>query len=277
MSTANSVQQNGSSLMTNYDLTKLFLGSNRYRTGSFKNTAGYPMPVKAGTLLGKVTKLDGSGGAYEVAQVSVLGTIGAAGAGNATVIITGALVTGTPLTLAVAVANNDTPALVAGKVRTAMGIAAITGNYTVGGTGAVVELTANAKATNDETLNIEIENGTTTDLTDVTSTITTEGILATDTNIIGYILPYDSIGTNGENIPIGVLTQDITVEVDSTLENVSYGFAGDFDVTKIVLSNPSDTLDTVVLGEAIREQITSNTQLVGVVVTAMAGFDNQPL
>jgi len=264
-------------LMTNYDLTKLFLGSNRYRTGSFKNTAGYPMPIKAGTLMGKVTKLDTSGGAYEVVQVTVVGTIGSAGAGNANVVVTGTLVTESPITISVALANNDTPTLVAGKVRTALGVAAITGNYAVGGTGAVVTLTASAKATNDETLQIVIENDTTTDLTTVTSTITTEGILATDTNVIGYLLPYDSIGNNGENIPVGILTQDITVEVGTILDGVSYGFAGDFDVTKIVLSNPTDTLDTVVNGEAIREQITSETQLVGVVVTAMAGFDNQPL
>jgi hypothetical protein len=277
MSLATTVQQNGSSLITNYDSSKIFLGGNRNRTGTFLNTLGEDITIPAGTLMGKVTKLTSAGGAYEVATVTVAGTIGASGAGNAKAIVTGLLVTGSPLTITFAVANNDTATQVAGKARTALAVAAITGNYTIGGTGAVITLTANAKATNDETLEIEVTNDTSVGLTDVVSTITTEGVISPDINVIGNLLPYDSVGNNGENIPVGVLHYPIMVEAGASLDNVSYCFAGDFDVTKLTLNNPADTLDTVVLGEAIREQITSNTQLVGVPVSAMTGFDNQPL
>lgn len=160
MSVVNTVAQNGAQLASNYDLTKLFLGANRYRNGTFKNTSEASVTLVAGTLLGKVTKL---------------------------------------------LASNDPG------------------------------------------------------------------------NVVGNLLPYNSTGANGENIPVGILTQDITVSAGASLDTVNYCFAGDFDLGGLILANGTDTLDTVVLGEAIREQIVSNTFLIGVVVSAMAKFDNQPL
>lgn len=120
---------------------------------------------------------DGTG-AYQVETATVAGTIGASGAGNATVIVTSALVTGSPLTTSVAVANNDTAAQVAGKIRTALGlVTAITDFYTVGGSSTTVTLTALSKAANDYTLNISVDNGTCTGLTTAaTSANTTFGI-----------------------------------------------------------------------------------------------------
>jgi len=113
----------------------------------------------------------------QVETATVVGTIEAAGAGNAEVIVTGALVTGSPLTVPVAVANNDTASQVATKIRAALNaLAAITDNYTVGGADAEVTLTTIAVAANDATLNISIDNDTCLGLTAApTSANTTAG------------------------------------------------------------------------------------------------------
>jgi len=112
-------------------------------------------------------------GILQVETATVVGAIGEAGAGDAKVTITGALVDGTPLDVAVAVANSDTASQVAGKIRTALAIAAITDNYTVGGTGATVTLTTKAVAANDATLNIAIDNDTCTGLTAAPTSVNT--------------------------------------------------------------------------------------------------------
>ena len=57
MSSANTVFQNGAQMITNYDVTKLFLGGNRYKQGSLKNTTGATVTILAGTLLGKVSAI----------------------------------------------------------------------------------------------------------------------------------------------------------------------------------------------------------------------------
>jgi hypothetical protein len=139
--------------------------------------------AKASALLGKA-------GTPQVETATVLGTIGASGVGNATVIVTAAGMTGSPKTFNVAVANNDTAAQVAGKIRTALAAdAAVTALFTVGGAGADVVLTRLAGAANDSTLNISIANGTCTGLTAApTSANTTPGVAGAD------VLRIDSIG-----------------------------------------------------------------------------------
>lgn len=111
----------------------------------------------------------------QVETATVVGTV--TGSGNATVIITSALVTGSPLTVPVAVLNTDTATVVAGKIITALqAVAAVTAHYTVGGTGTTVTLTALVATDNDTLLNISINNGTCTGLTPaLTSTDTTAG------------------------------------------------------------------------------------------------------
>ena len=113
---------------------------------------------------------------YQVETAVCVGTI--TGEGNLEVIVTGALVTGSPLTLApILVLVDDTPTIVAAKVRTALNIPAIEDNYTVSGSAANVILTANDYAANDATLNISIANDTSTGFVDdLTSTDTTAGI-----------------------------------------------------------------------------------------------------
>jgi hypothetical protein len=57
MSELTNVLQTGSQLTTNYDRSKIFLGANRYKKASFKNTSGAQVILKAGTLMGKVTAI----------------------------------------------------------------------------------------------------------------------------------------------------------------------------------------------------------------------------
>ena len=115
-------------------------------------------------------------GANQVETATAAGTITAAG--NATVIVTGDDIAGSPLTVSVAVANTDTAATWAGKVRTALDATdAITAEYTVGGSTTAITLTRIDKRYNDATLNISLDNGTCTGITTaLTSTSTTAGI-----------------------------------------------------------------------------------------------------
>ena len=117
---------------------------------------------RAAAICGAVVDVEGTA---QVETATVIGTI--VTAGNATVIVTAAGMTGSPITTQVAVASGDTASQVADKIRTALtantSIAAL---FTVGGSGADVTLTRNAPfAANDPTLNISIDNGTCTGLT----------------------------------------------------------------------------------------------------------------
>lgn len=122
----------------------------------------------------------------QVETATVVGTI--TGDGNATVIVTSAGMTGSPKTVNVAVLTDDTAEDVATKIAAALTAdAAIghatTGKFTVTSDGADVILTANDAAANDATLNVDINNGTCTGLTDApTSVATTAGSLATGSN-----------------------------------------------------------------------------------------------
>lgn len=113
----------------------------------------------------------------QVETATVIGTITTAG--NATVIVTAAGMAGSPKTISVPVALNDTAAMVAGKIRTAlMGDTAVTALYTVGGSNDTITLTRIVAAVNDTTLNINIGNGTCAGLTATSiSTNTTVGAL----------------------------------------------------------------------------------------------------
>jgi hypothetical protein len=136
-----------------------------------KNLA--PIPFDA-----DIASLFAVNGQPQVETATVAGTIGGAGAGNISVVITAAGLAGSPLTVPVAVANNDTAAQVAGKIRTALGlVAAITALFSVGGSSDQVSLTRLIGAANDATLNIATSTGTATGLTAApTSADTTPGI-----------------------------------------------------------------------------------------------------
>jgi hypothetical protein len=128
----------------------------------------------------------------QVETATVAGTIGAGGAGNATVIVTAAGMTNSPKTVSVAVANNDTAAQVAGKIRTALGLDAdVSAFFTVGGSTTAVILTAKAAAANDATMNIDVDNGTCTGLTTAhTSANTTPGVSAQNWGALGMVVTF---------------------------------------------------------------------------------------
>jgi len=149
-------------------------------------------------------------GILQVETATIAGTIGVAGAGNAKVTVTGAMIAGSPLEISVAVANEDTASLVAGKIRTALAIAAVNTNYTVSGATDKFILTKKVAAANDASLNIAFDNDTCTGLTaNATSANTTAGHAGTGNASV--------IVTSAilENSPI---TVDVPVVVGDTAE-----------------------------------------------------------
>ncbi len=123
-----------------------------------------------------------TGGVASVLQqetATIVGTIGAGGAGNATIVVTAAGMPNSPKTVSVAVANNDTATQVAGKVRTALTADTdIGGFFTISGSGPDIVATVKTAAANDGTLNISSDNGSCSGLTtEASSANTTAGVL----------------------------------------------------------------------------------------------------
>jgi hypothetical protein len=152
------------------------------------------------------------GGTAQVETATAAGTI--TGSGDAAVIVTGALIAGSPLTVPVAVLEDDTAAEWAAKVRTALGdVAAITDAYTVGGSTTAISLTAKTPAANDTTLNISLDNDTCTGITTAaTSANTTAGSLSS-TNAGSAILEFENIGPEGGMVRI--VGASLRVDVDA--------------------------------------------------------------
>ncbi len=115
-------------------------------------------------------------GVKQKITATVVGTITTAG--NVAVIITAVGMTGSPITLSVAVALNDTAAQVATKIRTALTANAnVLAFFTIGGSGAAITLTSKTAAANDVTMNLDINNDTSVGLTDApTAAQTTAGV-----------------------------------------------------------------------------------------------------
>jgi hypothetical protein len=174
-------------------------------------------------------------GTAQVETATAAGTI--TGAGNASVVVTAAGMTGSPKTISVAVANTDTAATWAGKVRTALAAdSAVAALFTVGGSTTAISLTrlptstytvgsetVNIYAANDATLNISLDNGTCTGITTAaTSANTTAGVATDGTKI------YDS-GTDfeGVTIPTIAVVQGLLISEDSGLATVTVAGAGD--------------------------------------------------
>lgn len=103
-------------------------------------------------------------GVKQVETATVAGTVSTAG--NATVTVTAAGMTGSPKAYTVPVALNDTPNITAFRIREALAAdEVLTALFDVGGTGPYVVLTKLVPAANDATLNIAIANGTSVGLT----------------------------------------------------------------------------------------------------------------
>ncbi|MBU2703687.1 hypothetical protein Ga0466249_004835 [Sporomusaceae bacterium BoRhaA] len=103
-------------------------------------------------------------GVQQVETATVAGTITTAG--NATVTVTAAGLTGSPKAFTIPVSLGDTPTITALRIREALAAdEAITALFAVSGTGANVVLTRIIAIANDATLNIAIANGTSAGLT----------------------------------------------------------------------------------------------------------------
>ncbi len=145
-------------------------------------------------------------GTAQVETATAAGTITTAG--NMTVTVTAAGLTGSPLAITVAVALDDTAATWAGKVRTALAAnAAVAAMFTVSGTTTAIVLTrkpvatytlsgsndgssettvVNVYAANDTTLNIALADDTSAGITEAaTSANTTAGVVTTGCYVIG--------------------------------------------------------------------------------------------
>ena len=151
-------------------------------------------------------------GQAQVETATAAGTV--TGSGNATVVVTAAGMTGTPKTISVPVLNGDLAATWAGKVRTALAAdAAVAALFTVDGTTTTIRLTRKPTATytvgtasvplyaaNDDTLNISLDNGTSTGITPAaTSANTTAGILSAGV----YLL--DADGKDFEGVTLAAI------------------------------------------------------------------------
>ena len=101
-------------------------------------------------------------GVYQVETATVTAASGCTSNGTANIVVTGANLTGSPITVPVALttATHTTAALIAGAIRTALAAnAVIAAEYTVGGASATVTLTDLTYRVNDATLNIAIPGG----------------------------------------------------------------------------------------------------------------------
>lgn len=111
------------------------------------------------------TQLKMGNGTFQVETAVVVGTITTTG--DANFIVTSAGVAGTPVTVVVAVVENDTAYDVARKARAAIGAnAAITALYHVGGSGNEVVLTRKTAVANVADLNIAYADDSSVGLTD---------------------------------------------------------------------------------------------------------------
>jgi len=144
------------------------------------------------------------GGSAQVETATAAGTVTATG--DASVIVTSAGMTGSPLTILVPVLNGDTPTVWAGKVRTALAAnATIAARFTVYGTTTAIilqRLPVNGNgysiySANDATLNIALANGTSTGITTAsTSANTTAGVATSG------VLLFDGDGEDFEGIAL---------------------------------------------------------------------------
>jgi len=121
----------------------------------------------------------------QVETATVAGTISTAG--NASVVVTAVGMTGTPKTIAVAVALSDNAAAIAGKIRAALAAdTAVTALFIVGGATDKVILTAITPAANDATLNIAISDGTCVGVTTAANSANTTAGVPYDQISVGW-------------------------------------------------------------------------------------------
>lgn len=172
----------------------------------FANDASLNIDIQNDTSAGytdAATSADTTAGALTI-QVETATLVGAVTtSGLLTIITTGTLIAGSPLTQYLQVTASDTVNDVAAAIRSLMDVAAITDNYAVGGTLAEVILTANTEAANDATLNIDYHITTDIGLTAAASSANTTAGGAT-IDVTPKIEAYDTVSGKYYDILTGL-------------------------------------------------------------------------
>jgi len=157
-------------------------------------------------------------GTAQVETATCAGTVTAGG--NASVVVTAAGLTGSPKTLSVAVATSDTATAWAAKVRTALAADVdVAAMFAVSGATTAVVLTRRHAVTvptgtleiysaNDATLNISLDNDTSTGITTAaTSANTTAGVVSDGAKIYDR----DQLDFEGTTIPTAATMQGLLI------------------------------------------------------------------
>jgi len=157
-------------------------------------------------------------GTAQVETATCAGTVTAGG--NASVVVTAAGLTGSPKTLSVAVATSDTATAWAAKVRTALAADVdVAAMFAVSGATTAVVLTRRHAVTvptgtleiysaNDATLNISLDNDTSTGITTAaTSANTTAGVVSDGAKIYDG----DQLDFEGTTIPTAATMQGLLI------------------------------------------------------------------
>lgn len=188
------------------------------------------------------------GGTKQVETATVVGTITLAG--DAKVVVTAAGMTGSPVTVTVAVLLADTASIVAGKMRVALALDAdVSSFFTVSGSGANIILTVIDAAANDATINVATNNDTCTGLTpEPTSANTTAGIAPASVDGIPRSLEFDFVA--GDLVPEVAYIDDYPPPAGTNavrLENVMIVLGCYGDATSSVSSSNTGTVGAVSL------------------------------
>lgn len=138
-------------------------------------------------------------GQTQVTTATAAGTV--TGSGNAEVIVTSAGMAGSPITLTVAVLDGDTPAVWAEKVRQAMRAnAVIAARFNIGGAGDQIVLTRKAPAANDATLNVSLDNDTSTGITPAPTSAATRAGSTTGNNVDEVVYGWAFLNAAGDTL-----------------------------------------------------------------------------
>lgn len=196
-------------------------------------TAAYSVStlVASGNFVIDLTDNDTASSTAFVAGTQQVETATAAGtvtlAGNATITVTAAGMTGSPKAISVAVALNDTATLWAAKVRTALAADIdVSALFTVSGSTTAIVLTRKETSlglrfANDSTLNIAIANGTSTGITAApTSANTTAGVVSSGASVT------DGDGKDFEGVAIVTLTGLKGLSIKCTAGSFTYTTTG---------------------------------------------------
>lgn len=178
-------------------------------------------------------------------KLTVIGTVGAGGAGNITVTVTADGMTGNPNAVVVAVANNDTATIVAGKIAAALKLDAdVNAFFYITSNGADVYLIAKTGTANDVTMNAAYVNTTASGLTAVpTATQVTAGGTFQLSKTPKYAL-YDPITNSytdegyGVSLPPEALPSNPLITLASPAGGIKKMQAGDYGVRVFAMSDP---------------------------------------